>query len=114
MSITGASRAVAHGEWLLGENDWTPNYPLDHGMTSKMLGTATYDLASGSFTEFEVVAIGERFGKTENNSRRNAPESSHVGFLFTVSGGGPSERIAPAFVDIYDADWIISPANNTP
>ena len=114
MSITGTSRAVAHGEWLLGKNDWTPNYPLNHGMTSKILGTATYDLNSDSFTKFEMVAIGERFGKTENNSRRSAPDSSHVGFLFTLSGGGPSERIAPAFVDIYGADWIVSPVSETP
>ncbi len=114
MSIAGAARAVAYGEWLLGKNDWTPKNPLDHGMTSKMLGTATYDLDSGSFTKFEVVAIAERFGRTENNSRRNAPDSSHVGFLFTLSGSGPSERIAPAFVDIYDADWIVSPTNDTP
>ncbi len=114
MRISGSARAIAKGDWLLGENDWTPKHPLDHGMTSEMLGTAVYDLSSDSFTEFEVVAIGKRYGRTENNSRRNAPDSSYVGFLFTLSGGGPSERIAPAFVDIYDADWIVSPSTESP
>lgn len=114
MSITGGAKAIAKGEWMLGENDWTPKYPLNHGMTSEILGTATFDLSSDRFIEFEIVALGKRYGRTENNSRRNAPDSSYVGFLFTLSGEEPSERIAPAFVDIYDVDWIVRPTAETP
>ena len=109
IKITGNSEAVARGKWLLGQNDWTPNYDLNHGMQTTLLGEATYDIGIEKFTEFEMVAIGKRNGKTENNGRKNSPDSSYIGFLFTMAKDKPSDRIAPAFVDIYNTDWIIQP-----
>ena len=109
IKIRGHSKAVSKGEWLLGKNDWTPTYPLDHSMKTKILGKATFDLSLNRFMEFEMVAIGKRYGKTQNNSRNNSPDSSYIGFLFTLAEGRTSEKIAPAFVDIYNADWIVKP-----
>ena len=109
IKITGHSKAVSKGLWLLGENDWTPNYELNHGIETNLLGQATYNLGLEKFTEFEMVAIGKRNGKTENNGRKNSPDSSYIGFLFTMAKDKPSDRIAPAFVDIYNTDWIIQP-----
>ena len=109
IKIRGHSKSVAKGEWLLGKNDWTPTYPLDHSMKTEMLGKATFDLSLNRFMEFEMVAIGKRYGKTQNNSRNNSPDSSYIGFLFTLAEGRTSEKIAPAFVDIYNADWIVKP-----
>jgi hypothetical protein len=109
IKITGHSKAVARGQWLLGQNDWTPNYDLNHDMQTNLLGKASYDLGLEKFTEFEMVAIGKRHGKTENNGRQNSPDSGYIGFLFTLAKGDPSDRIAPAFVDVYNADWIIQP-----
>ena len=109
IKISGHSKAVAKGEWLLGENDWTPKYLLNHSMKTELLGEANYDLELDRFTEFVMVAIGKRFGKTQNNSRSNSPDSSYIGFLFTLSAGRAVDRIAPAFVDVYNADWIIKP-----
>ena len=109
IKIRGYSKAVAKGEWLLGKNDWTPTYPLDHSMKTEMLGKATFDLSLNRFMEFEMVAIGKRYGKTQNNSRNNSPDSSYIGFLFTLAESRASEKIAPAFVDIYNADWIVKP-----
>tara|TARA_B100001750_G_scaffold54283_1_gene41293 strand:- start:862 stop:1047 length:186 start_codon:yes stop_codon:yes gene_type:complete len=57
--ITGSSSAIAKGEWLLGENDWTPTHLLDHSITTNLLGEAT---------------------------------------------DRPIDKIAPAFVDLYNAD----------
>ena len=109
IKIKGYSEAIAQGEWLLGQNDWTPTYPLDHSMKTEMLGKATFDLSLNRFMEFEMVAIGKRYGKTQNNSRRNSPDTSYIGYLFTLAEGRASDKIAPAFVDIYNADWIIKP-----
>jgi len=109
IKITGHSKTVARGQWLLGQNDWTPNYELNHDMQTNLIGKASYDLGLEKFTEFEMVAIGKRYGKTENNGRQNSPDSGYIGFLFTLAKGDPSDRIAPAFVDVYNADWIIQP-----
>ncbi len=109
IKITGHSKAVSKGLWLLGENDWTPNYELNHGIETNLLGQGTYNLGLEKFTEFEMVAIGKRNGKTRHNGRQNSPDTGYVGFLFTLAGNKPSDRIAPAFVDVYNADWIIQP-----
>jgi len=109
IKISGNSKAVSRGPWLLGENDWTPNYELDHGISTNLLGYATYDLNLEKFTAFEIVSIGSRNGKTQNNGRQNSPDSGYIGFYFTLAKDIPSERIAPAFVDVYNADWIAQP-----
>ncbi|SVB51699.1 uncharacterized protein METZ01_LOCUS204553 [marine metagenome] len=109
ITTSGHSKAVAKGEWLLGKNDWTPDYLLDHGMETEMLGNASYNLEQKKFTEFELVAIGKRYGKTEFNGRKNSPDSSYIGFLFTLAEDRAADRVAPAFVDIYNADWIVKP-----
>jgi len=109
IKISGNSKAVSRGVWLLGENDWTPNYELDHGISTNLLGYATYDLNLEKFSAFEIVSIGSRNGKTKNNGRQNSPDSGYIGFYFTLAEDKPSEKIAPAFVDVYNADWIIQP-----
>ena len=109
IKVTGHSKAVAKGEWLLGENDWTPSYPLDHGMKTEILGDASYDLDLEKFTEFDMVVIGKRYGKTEFNSRDFSPDSSYIGFLFTLAEDRAADRVAPGFVDIYNVDWIVKP-----
>jgi len=110
--ITGSSSAIAKGEWLLGENDWTPTHLLNHSMTTNLLGEATYNLSLEKFIEFEIVAIGHRNGKTQNNGRRHGPDSNYIGFLFKLSQDRANDKIAPGFVDLYNADWIIHPNKN--
>ena len=109
IKITGNSMAVSKGPWLLGENDWTPSYELDHGMSTNLLGYASYNVELNKFTKFEMVSIGKRKGKTQNNGRKNSPDSGYIGFYFTLAKDMRSERIAPAFVDVYNADWIVQP-----
>ena len=109
IEISGRSKAIAKGPWLLGENDWTPSYELDHGMSTNLLGYASYNVELNKFTKFEMVSIGKRKGKTQNNGRKNSPDSGYIGFYFTLAKDMRSERIAPAFVDVYNADWIVQP-----
>lgn len=109
LSISGNSQAVAKGEWQMGENDWKPYYLLDHGMRTQILGHAQFDLEKQKFVEFEMVALGFRYGVTENNGRFNSPDSSYVGFLFTLDDRADGNKIPPAFVDVYNAEWISHP-----
>ena len=109
LRILGHSDARADGDWLLGQNDWTPSYSLNHGMKIQLMGNAIFDLKINKFIEFEMVAIGKRYGKTELNSREFSPDTSYLGFYFSLAGEKDADKIAPAFVDIYNAEWIEKP-----
>ena len=111
LEISGESFSVAKGEWLLGENDWTPTHLLDHSIRTKLLGKVTYNFQTETVTEFELVAIGERSGKTQNNGRMYGSDSNHIGFYYKMAHENASGKIAPPFIDLYNADWIIDPIN---
>ena len=108
-SISGNANAVAKGDWLLGDNDWTPSHSLDHRIITQVLGSAIYDKRKSFFVEFELVVLGEWFGKTQNNGRHKGPESGNIGIFYTISNDPEGSIIAPAFVDMYNADWIKKP-----
>ena len=55
------------------------------GVETKILGTAVYDEAKGKFLEFEFVALGERWGQTRFNDRRQQLEKTPVGFVFELA-----------------------------
>lgn len=109
LRITGNSYAVAKGPWLLGENDWTPTHELDHSISTTLIGNATYNINSRSFTDFELVALGKWIGKTQNNGRNWGPDSGRIGIFYELGENSPTDRIAPAFIDLYNADWILQP-----
>ena len=109
IKITGKSNAVAKGPWLLGENIWTPKYELNHEISSTILGVATYDLIEKKFLVFELVAICNWRGKTENNGRKFGPDSGYIGIVYNIADNSDVNRIAPTFIDQYNADWVKKP-----
>lgn len=79
-----------------------------HGVKTRLQGQATYDLKSERFTEFEFVALGNRWGMTTFNGRRRDGPQGPLGYVFRLST--PQEpRIAPAFINSYDAEWVKNP-----
>jgi hypothetical protein len=68
-----------------------------HGLEMRLLGKASYSLTKERFQSFEMVALGARWGGTQNNSRHGDLDEGPIGLLFTLAGGGPCERVAPAF-----------------
>jgi len=110
IDIKGYSKAKAKGSWLLGKKwiEWS-DIKLDHGMETTILGSAKYNLRTKSFNNFEMVAIGNRYGKTKHNGRTKNTGNSYIGFLYTLAGKAPADKIAPAFIEYYDADWVIRP-----
>ena len=81
-----------------------------HGVETRILGTATYDLDREEFVEFEMVALGTRWGYTELNGRRRDTESGPLGFVFELTPAD-APAIAPAFIRAYDVPWVSRPEN---
>ncbi len=109
LRISGVTMAVAEGPWLMGDNDWKPPREFPRSMATQLLGYASYDLGLEAFTAFEMIAVGRRRGYTQNNDRIRGPQEGTIGFVFTLAEDTPAERVPPAFIDIYDAEWVARP-----
>ena len=94
---------------MLGENDWTPDHELDHSIETNMIGNAIYNTVAKNFIEFEMVALAEWSGKTQNNGRRFGPDTGKIGMVYNLAEKRSNNKIAPAFVDLYNAEWIQHP-----
>ena len=79
-----------------------------HGVVTRLFGRATYDLDQAKFVEFEVVALGRRWGRTRFNGRHRDAGTGPLGFVFRLAAPG-APRIAPAFIHSYDAEWLKHP-----
>jgi hypothetical protein len=93
----GAAVAAQSGVWSVGG----PPGRQQRGYDLKILGKAIYNTSTARFTMFELVAAGERWGGTQFNERRDDLSPNPIGFLFTLAGNSPQERIAPAFFNHY-------------
>jgi len=109
--LEGASEALAEGPWLGGESLWKPSGEHAHGMETRLGGRAVLDLETRRFLQFELVAVGRRFGRTDNDGRWRDPAPGRVAFHFALAP--PEPRVAPTFVAVYDAPWIEAPAVGT-
>lgn len=71
---------------------------------------ATFDRATGSFTQFDGVAIGTRSGATRFNGRRGHPQPTPIGFCLAIANDRPADRVPPAFFQLYG--WEASKTRN--
>ncbi len=99
LKISGRTQGVTGAGW------WRES---SNGVVSHLLGTATFDLEQGAFTEFEMVALGRRWGNTRLNGRRRDPDQGPLGFVFKLAPRG-AVPVAPAFIAAYNADWVKRP-----
>ena len=107
LEMKGAMHAVAKGPWLLGKSDWTPPEDYPRTMRTTLLGHAIYDTQAGKFTEFELVAIGTRTGRTGNSGRGKDPKPTPIGFAFTLAK--PGVRVPPTFLQFYPDAMVKRP-----
>lgn len=96
LSITGTTSAMA---------PQSRGRELPHGIDTKLLGTATFDLTAQKFSKFEFLALGTRWGRTVFNGRRRQLEESPVGFVFRLTPAD-APLIAPSFLFAYQASWV--------
>ena len=79
-------------------------------METDLLGAATYDRDLDRFVDFRLVAVGASWGGSGLNGRRGGPEARRpLAWRFTLAGDAPADRVPPAFIDIYDAPWVVDP-----
>jgi hypothetical protein len=71
------------------------------GVVLRLYGEGEWDVVRKRFTKFDLVALGQRWGGTQNNEREDDPGPSPIGFAFTIAGDSPAEHIAPAFAYAY-------------
>lgn len=110
--IVGATAGSVDGPWTLGGSIWTPRTNHPHAVRAELLGDATFDLAAGRFTAFELVALGSRRGRTENNGRRDDTGEAPLGWFLSLAGEEARDRVAPTYVDLYGVSWIQRPQDS--
>ncbi|MFT7536569.1 MAG: hypothetical protein ACI85K_002523 [Hyphomicrobiaceae bacterium] len=110
IEITGYSKATAKGPWLDDDNYWKPKREFARQLSCRIFGKATFDRDTERFISFELVATGDRQGRTTFNGRaKDEPNSSHrIGFLLRLAD--TSYRVAPTFINTYRAEWVVRPA----
>lgn len=75
------------------------------GVSTSLIGSATYNSKTGTFTEFEMVAVGQRWGFTAFNDRQEQRERSPIGFVFQLAPNNAPANV-PAFIWGYNARWL--------
>src|SRR5262249_26414671 len=79
-----------------------------HGVETRILGRGVYDLEKEAFVEFQMVALGTRWGYTALNARRRDSPSGPLGFVFELAPAD-APAVAPAFIRNYDVPWVRPP-----
>lgn len=98
LKIEGTTQGSAGEGWWQSAN----------GVVTRLLGRAEFDLRQVAFTEFEIVALGRRWGYTRFNGRRRDPRTGPLGFVFRLSAPN-APRVAPTHIASYQAEWVVHP-----
>jgi hypothetical protein len=66
------------------------------GIEGKIRGKGAWNVATSKFEQFDIVISGTRTGRTQYNAREDDTAAAGIGFVFTMAGDKPIDRIAPA------------------
>lgn len=113
LHISGTFKTQSDGVYKLGETDWKHFPSRTRGVNAKLSGVATWNSASRTFEVFQAVVSGSVWGGSGLNGRRSVTESNpaKVAWYLEKAGSLPADRLPPAFVDVYGADWILPPGS---
>ncbi|MBI5431251.1 MAG: hypothetical protein HZA52_00285 [Planctomycetes bacterium] len=99
LEFRGVSRATENGAWpVAGFKDRVAPGEQSRGFRAELAGRAVFELASQRFVEFELAAVGTRFGGSQFNGRDGDLEPAPMGVWFELASDAPAERVAPALV----------------
>jgi hypothetical protein len=72
------------------------DYVSQVGYEARLRGYLTYDRVKGTFTRFDMVALGDMYGDASESTWLYRPGRNPVGFAFElVSGSSPTDRLPP-------------------
>jgi hypothetical protein len=66
------------------------------GLEAKILGKGEYSVKDQKFIKFELVVVGERWGRTQYNAREDDTERAPIGYCLQIASDSPTDKIAPA------------------
>jgi hypothetical protein len=97
LRLDGKVALVAEGAWSINDRHDAHNPQAQtRGFNGRLLGTAVWDPAAERFVAFDLVAAGTRWGATQHNVRRDDQAPAPLGFVLSLAGDTPAERVAPA------------------
>ena len=82
-------RGRSHAEVAEGE--------FPRGFVAELRGAARWDVEAGRFVAFELVATGERWGRSRFNGRERDRGRAPIGVVLRLAAAD-APRVAPAFV----------------
>ncbi len=88
LSFVGGSRCVVEG------GDWPRSF------VTEIEGAATWDREAERFTAFELVAVGERSGRTRFNGRQDDEGAAPIGVVLRLAAED-APHVAPVAVSRY-------------
>ena len=96
IKLNGNAKCVAAAS---GKVNPYGNFKVDkeRGIEAVIKGWLTYDTRTETFTEFDMLALGERWGATTYNFRQDDLERSPIGFAFKLLPAKPENKTKPAF-----------------
>lgn len=111
IQISGLFRSKSDGVYKLGETDWRHFPSRTRGVDATLRGEATWNIEQRRFSSFRAAAHGKAWGGSGLNGRRGVTQEQPavIGWYFEQAHDDPRDRLAPAFIDVYNADWIIQP-----
>ncbi|MFY9345980.1 MAG: hypothetical protein WAT39_26050 [Planctomycetota bacterium] len=91
LRFTGSTKTEAEGSWNGGRVG-----AGTHGVATAITGRARWHAKDRRFTQFELLAKGERWGATQYNERADDQAKTAIGFAFVLAPAD-APRVAPAF-----------------
>lgn len=77
----------------------TGNVKMAHdgrAMELKLLGECEWNTKKDKFDKFEIVAVGERTGRSQYNARQDDTGTAPIGFCLQIAGDKATDKVAPA------------------
>lgn len=68
---------------------------MARGYHCRLRGELTFDTQRGAFERFDLLAVGDRWGGTEHNSRQEDLAPAPMGIVFQIAGSTPADRTPP-------------------
>jgi hypothetical protein len=71
----------------------------ERGIELELLGFLTFDAAKGTFTRFDILALGQHWGQAPHTGEERTGKPP-IGFMIRKAGGSPYGNVAPDFMKI--------------